>query len=246
MADIKAVIFDLGSTLIHFEGEWHEVLTQSNQELLDHLHAAGIVLDGQEFLNQFKARLDEYYLQRESEFIEHTTRYLLQILLGEWGYPDVPPDMLESALATWYRISEAHWKTEEDAIPTLEQLRDRGYRLGLISNAGDDANVQRLVNQADLRPFFDIILSSAKLGIRKPNPRIFEYALNHFEIPPSQAVMVGDTLGADILGAQNAGIFAIWITRRASTPANQAHQDTIQPDAVIGTLSELPEALDSL
>lgn len=246
MADIEAVIFDLGSTLIHFEGEWHEVLTQSNQELLDHLQAVGIVLDGEEFLNQFKARLDEYYLQRESEFIEHTTRYLLQTLLAEWGYPDVSPDMLESAIKTWYKISEANWKTEEDTIPTLVQLRDKGYRLGLISNAGDDANVQRLVDQADLRPYFDIILSSAKLGIRKPNPRIFEYALNHLETTPSQAVMVGDTLGADILGAQNAGIFAIWITRRANTPANQAHQDTIKPDAVIETLSDIPAVLDTL
>lgn len=246
MADIAAVIFDLGSTLIHFEDEWHEVFTHSNQDLLDHLQAAGIVLDGEVFLNQFKARLDEYYLQREAEFIEYTTRYLLQTLLDEWGYPDVSPDIIDSALETWYRVSEARWKTEEDAIPTLERLRDRGYRLGLISNAGDDANVQRLVDQAALRPYFDIILSSAKLGIRKPNPRIFEHALNHLGTPPAQAAMVGDTLGADILGAQNAGIFAIWITRRADTPANQAHQDTIQPDAVIGTLSEIPEVLDNL
>lgn len=246
MADITAVIFDLGSTLIHFNAEWHEIFIQSNQQMIDHLQASGVVLDREEFLNQFKARLDEYYIQRESEFIEYTTRYILQTLLSEWGYPDVSPGLIESALESWYKVSEANWKTEEDAIPTLELLRDRGYRLGLISNAGDDANVQRLVDQAALRPYFDIILSSAKLGIRKPNPRIFEYALNYLETPPFKAVMVGDTLGADVLGAHNAGLLAIWITRRANTPANQAHRDTIQPDAVIDTLSELPEVLESL
>jgi FMN phosphatase YigB (HAD superfamily) len=52
--------------------------------------------------------------------------------------------------------------------------------------------------------------------------------------------MVGDTLGADILGARNSGIFSIWIRRRANTPGNRAHVDNILPDAQIDTLSELP------
>jgi FMN phosphatase YigB (HAD superfamily) len=58
--------------------------------------------------------------------------------------------------------------------------------------------------------------------------------------------MVGDTLGADILGAQNAGIYAIWITRRADVPANRAHQDTIHPDAAIDSLAEIPGLLEKL
>jgi FMN phosphatase YigB (HAD superfamily) len=51
--------------------------------------------------------------------------------------------------------------------------------------------------------------------------------------------MVGDTLGADILGAYNAGIYSIWITRHAESPANRAHADTIQPDAKIESLEDL-------
>jgi putative hydrolase of the HAD superfamily len=244
MPHIESVIFDLGSTLIYFEGEWQEVILQGNQSLLAHLKEAGIELDGDRFLTQFKARLDEYYVQREAEFIEYTTRYILRTLLGEWEYPDVPEAVLESALESMYAIAEAHWKVEDDAIPTLEYLRAQGYRLGLISNAGDDANVQRLIDQAGLRPYFDAILSSAQSGVRKPNPRIFELALNHLETTSSRAVMVGDTLGADILGARNAGVRAIWITRRAGTPANRSHLDTIQPDATISTLSELPRVLE--
>ena len=58
--------------------------------------------------------------------------------------------------------------------------------------------------------------------------------------------MVGDKLGADILGAKNAGIFAIWVTRYADTPANRDHLDTIQPDAVIPSIKELPALLESL
>jgi len=106
--------------------------------------------------------------------------------------------------------------------------------------------VQTLVDQADLRSYFDVILTSAALGIRKPNPLIFQTALRQWGYSPSQAAMVGDSLGADILGAKNAGLYSIWITRRADTAANRAHEDTIQPDAVISRLSELPALLDSI
>lgn len=245
MPEIKTVIFDLGSTLIYFNGEWHEVYAQGNQELLNHLEAAGISLDGGKFVNQFKTRLDEYYLQRDAEFIEYTTRYIVHSLLSEWGYPDIPVSVLKTALESMYAVSEAHWKVEEDAIPTLEQLRHRGYRLGIISNAGDDANVQRLIDQAGIRQYFDVIISSAASGTRKPNPHIFKLALNHLETPAARAVMVGDMLAADVLGAHNAGMRAIWITRRADMTANRAHLDTIQPDATIASLSELSHVLEN-
>jgi FMN phosphatase YigB (HAD superfamily) len=116
----------------------------------------------------------------------------------------------------------------------------------MISNAGDDADVQHLIDRAGLRPYFQVILSSAAQGIRKPNPRIFTTALAALKSTPGQAAMVGDTLGADILGARNAGIYAVWITRRADSPANRAHADTIRPDATIAALSELPGLLDRL
>jgi HAD superfamily hydrolase (TIGR01662 family) len=145
-----------------------------------------------------------------------------------------------------YTVSQAHWLPETDAHATLQTLREQGYRLGLISNAGDDADVQTLVDKAGLRSYFDTILTSAAMGIRKPNPRIFLAALEHWGYRPSQAAMVGDSLGADILGARNAGLFSVWITRRAETAANHAHGDTIQPDAMISTLSELPEFLRTL
>ncbi len=57
--------------------------------------------------------------------------------------------------------------------------------------------------------------------------------------------MVGDMLGADVLGAHNAGLRGIWATMQAERGANDAHQHTIVPDGVIGSLSELPELLKS-
>lgn len=242
----QAILFDLGNTLIYFDGEWEAIQGERDAALIQRLHQAGISPDGKAFLSQFNDQMEAYYAEREFEFIEHTTAYLLRSLLAEWGYAQVSEEVIRSALADMYAMSQAYWKTEADAHPTLQALRAQGYQLGLISNGGDDADIQTLIDQAELRTYFDVILTSAAQGIRKPNPRIFLNALERLSLPPSQAAMVGDSLGADILGARNAGVFSIWITRRSDTAANLAHEDTIQPDAVVESLSELLPLFESL
>ncbi|HJW90897.1 MAG TPA: HAD family hydrolase [Anaerolineales bacterium] len=242
----EALLFDLGNTLYYFEGAWTEIYSQANGELMHSLKQAGLMLDEARFLAEFRERLDSYYSERESEFIEHTTAYVLGALLAEHGYPQIEPSVVRSALRSMYSVSQAHWQVEQEALPILSNLHAQGYRLGLVSNAADDEDVQVLVDKGGLRPVVEVIVSSAAVGIRKPSPKIFEQALNSLGVPASRAAMIGDSLGADILGAKNAGMFSIWITRRAEAPANQAHAETIHPDATIQSLSELPSLLESL
>jgi 2-haloalkanoic acid dehalogenase type II len=243
---IRGVIFDLGGTLLYFDGDWPEIFSRSHGELLRELRAAGLELDEEAFLAEFRRRLEAYYLERDTEFIETTTLYLLRELLGQFGYPQAPEAALRAALRKMYAVTEEHWKPEEDALPTLDALRQAGYRLALVSNAGDDEDVQALIDAAGIRHYFDPIVTSAAQGIRKPNPRIFDLVLERWGLRPEETAMVGDTLGADILGARNAGIHSVWITRRADTPANRAHTDTIHPDLTIHTLAELPAALRTI
>ncbi len=239
------ILFDLGGTLMYFDGRWPEIFGEADAALVRSLEASGFHID-ESFLPAFRRSLNEYYVQRESEFIEYTTAYVLRDLLKDYGYSEISEEVLRPALDELYAVTQRYWKPEPDARSTLEQLRECGYGLGLISNAGDDPDVQRLIDKAGLRPFFDVILSSAAYGLRKPNPKIFHEALKRWEHGRVQAAMVGDTLGADILGAQNAGLFGIWLTRWADTPANREHAQTIIPDATIKTLSELPGLLDEL
>jgi HAD superfamily hydrolase (TIGR01549 family) len=246
MSDQRTALFDLGGTLIFFDGDWPDVYLRADQALIDALDAAGIRLNREAFREDFRARLKAYYNERESEFIEYTTGFVLKEALANWGYLGVPDSTIRPALDAMYKISQAHWLAESDALPALTELLQRGFRLGLISNAGDDADVQALVDKVQLRPFFELILTSASLGIRKPNPRIFQIAIQRLGADPDLTVMVGDTLGADILGARNAGIRSIWITRRADTPANRAHADTITPDAAARTLEEVPDLAERL
>jgi HAD superfamily hydrolase (TIGR01549 family) len=239
-----AVLFDLGSTLIYFDGDWSKVISQMDEALSSSLQESGLVFDGAALLNEFQKRLEAYIQKRETDWVEYSTAFILRELLNDWGYPDIPDRLITAALAAHYRVSQAYWKLETDAIPTLVSLQQKGYRLAMISNAGDDADVQTLVDNARIRSYFDMILTSAKAGIRKPNPRIFMEVLDRLGVRPERAVMVGDKLSADILGAQNAGIYSIWITGRADMLTNGAHNAAIHPQAVITTLSELPDLLE--
>jgi HAD superfamily hydrolase (TIGR01549 family) len=246
MPTFNAIIFDLGRTLIYFDGHWKQVEDQADQALADELEELGFEIEKNDFLSRFRDRVEQYYQAREEDYLEHTTQVVLKDILAECGYPNVSQQVLRDALAAFYNVSQNHWKTEHDAHATLDILRARGFRMGMISNAADDADVQALVDQAQLRPYFDKILTSACVGLRKPDERIFNKLLDHWRLPASRVVMVGDMLNADILGARNAGIFSVWIKRRVNPETSRRDLQYIQPDAVIDTLSELPNLLNEL
>jgi HAD superfamily hydrolase (TIGR01549 family) len=243
---IKGVLFDLGNTLLYFDGDWPDVLARADRGMFARLEQAGLTLDRQSFLEDFRERLEGYHVQREYDFIEHTTAQVLADTLREYGFENVRKEILADALRGLYAASQAHWLPEDDLCPTLENLRAAGYRLGVLSNAGDDRDVQTLVDKARIRPYLDFVITSAASGMRKPDARIFAMGLKVWGLRADEVVMVGDTLSADILGANRLGIYSIWITRRADRPENRAVRGKIKPDAEIGTLTELPVLLASL
>ena len=242
---LEAVFFDLGDTLIYFDGDWPEIIRRSRFQLLKSLQSEGLNL-GEDFLSDFSERMAAYFEERNSEFVEYTSLYILRSTMNDWGMDAVDAQVLLRALAAMYEVSQQHWIPEDDALPTLKRLKEDGYRMALISNAADDLNTRLLVDKLGAAPYLEVLVSSAAAGIRKPNPRIFQSVLEIMNLKPQQAVMVGDSLGADILGAHNTGIFSVWITRRADTPANHAHSETIKPEAQIVSLNELPDLLAAL
>lgn len=184
--------------------------------------------------------------QRENDLVERTARELLSRFLEEGGLTVPATGQLQASLDVMYAFTQQYWHLEADTHPTLQRLKNDGYRLALISNAMDDRNTQALIDAAQLRDYFEVILSSARAGIRKPHADIFHIVLHQMQISAQETAMVGDTLNADILGAQNVGLYDIWITRRADTPGNRRDAARISPSAGISTLRELPELLRSL
>lgn len=238
------VLFDLGSTLIYFEGDWPTVMAQALQTSTEYLRSLGYNLDAKTFPLAYFTLIQDYYRKRNDKFIEYTSDQVLKEALRSSSYPQPPPEHLRQSLKIMYGVLQNHWFVEKDAVSTLETLRTRGHHLGIVSNAADDEDVQTLVDNAHLRPYFDFILTSAVAGVRKPSPKIFENALAGWNARPDQAVMVGDTVTADIAGANQLGIASVWIMRRADTPENRTFAKMYPPRATIYALSELPGLLE--
>lgn len=239
---IRAVLFDLGDTLMYALQPWEPIFELAGRELALGLAASGLPVDETNFAHAFLEKLDQYYAERDRHLMETSTLLVLKKLLAEAGYHHLTENNLRPALNRFYAVTQENWSLETEAIPTLEALRASGLRLGLVSNAGDSQDVFQLVDKFGLRSYFDLILTSAACGYRKPHPHIFKTALAHWGYLPDEAVMVGDKLEADIHGARPLGIYAIWIKRRAKI----SHLPPVEPDETIETLAELPGRLERL
>ncbi len=233
---IEVVIFDLGSTLIYEAGPWDGLFAEADKALWEVLHRAGVALEPRDAYGGEKTLFEVYYDQHRNDLAEPTTAAVLDELLRLRGYK-LPRRTLRDAMRSMFGVTQANWRVEADAVPTLESLRSRGYRLGLISNASDDDNTQALIDKAGLRPFFEYTMSSAKFGRRKPHPAIFRDALAHFRVRPEKAIMVGDKIEADIAGAHAAGMQGIWVKKRAVEPLPDPSE--VQAEAVVASLSEI-------
>ena len=126
-----------------------------------------------------------------------------------------------------------------DVEPVLPELREH-YPLVLVSN-GPLKTQQRKLEYSGLAPYFTGVVISEQLGTRKPDPRIFEAALEVAGHAAQDCIMVGNSLKKDVGGAQAAGIRAVWLNR--NQPVENPEP---RPDAVITSLSELPAAIARL
>ena len=241
---LRAVLFDLGGTLMYERASWEAVTARADEALTNYLRAQGLELNLSTFPREFRTRLRKYFSRREQDLLETTYSFVLYDVLKDKGYGDVPESIVRNGLDQLFAITQTNWVLEDDALPTLQKLEADGYRMGLISNAGDDQDVQQLARRFGIDRYFDFILTSAACSYRKPHRRIFELALSNWYFLPSEAVMVGDNLDADVRGAQSVGLFTVWISRRAGKRTE--NQRLIQPDSSLTSLSELPAVLDRL
>lgn len=241
---IRAILFDFGGTLMYGLRDWTPVISKADDALTEHLIAQGFDIHPNTFAVEFRRNLDAYFKQREKDLLETTYTFVLRNLLKSKGYEDVESETLRNALNVLFSVTQPNWRLDDDAVETLEKLRTKGYNLGIVSNAGDDADVQQLAQNFNITGYFDFILTSAACSYRKPSERIYEIALSNWYCLPSEAAMVGDNLIADVQGAQKAGLYGIWLNRHADPKAEI--QEQVQPDASISRLSELSGLLDHL
>ena len=237
---IDYLIFDLGGTLMYSKTDWHAIYEQADDALVQSLRHNHIDLKAE----VFRDRLHTYYEQRDKDFYETTYHLVLRELLKELGHADVAEPVLRSALDALFHVTQGNWVIESDTVETLDKLKSENYKLGIFSNAGDDKDVQELVESFGIQKYFDFVLTSAACFYRKPHPRAFEIALAHWNADPTEAAMIGDSLDADIIGANQMEMTSIWITRRAQF--NDEDIRRIKPDFSLRKLTELSPTLDRL
>ncbi|MEP7270107.1 MAG: HAD-IA family hydrolase [Acidobacteriota bacterium] len=111
------------------------------------------------------------------------------------------------------------WLVFPDVVPTLNQLREQGLRLAVISNF--DSRLDEILTGLSLDQHFDAIHFSTRVGYAKPDPRIFQYALTHHDLRAEEVWHVGDSLRDDVGGALDAGISPIWLDRQGHDINNE-------------------------
>ena len=121
--------------------------------------------------------------------------------------PEIPVDV-RTALRRMIALFAAAGQVHPDVFPTLTALREKGYRLGVITN-GSAFNQSRKMDHTGLRPYMDLVVLAGEEGIQKPDPRVFQMAAARLGVPAECCVFVGDNPDNDLQGAKNAGMLPL-------------------------------------
>ena len=127
----------------------------------------------------------------------------------------------------------------EETLRILDELKGE-YQLLLLTNGSPELQNTKLTITPELVPYFDQIVISGAFGRGKPDVTIFEHALSLMNINSDEAIMVGDNLMTDILGASRAGMKSVWINR------HQKERNEVVPTYEISHLEELFSILNEL
>jgi putative hydrolase of the HAD superfamily len=161
------------------------------------------------------------------------SRRIVQRALDELG---CDRDGLAPVIAERYRdLRDDSVRLLPGAVDTLERLRARGLRLGLVTN-GTGPDQRAKIERFDLARHFDHILIEGEFGCGKPDLRVYRAAMDALCARPEDTWFVGDNLEWDVAAPQRLGLCGIWVdTARAGLPAGTP----VQPDRIVQSLAEL-------
>ena len=230
---LRAVLFDLGDTLVHLDRPWDEVFQASLEALYGHLTQLGLRVDFKRFAKTYVRMFVDAAATSSLYKIEIPLPDIMAKTLRKHKFGYLPPDLIQKAMEEYYRPEVEAWQIYPDTVDTLVALRDTGFDLGLISNAKSDYAVRTILKKFDLERFFKVIVTSAALRLRKPRAEVFLRALDALKVKPCQAVFIGDSIDADILGARALGMRALHLVRKPRESAG-----TVDPDATVINLTQ--------
>ena len=211
---IEHIFFDLDHTLWDFEK--NSALTFEKIFLENKID-----LDIQDFLKVYvPLNLQYWKLYRNEKVSKEALRYeRLKKSFDAINYN--VSDALIDTLATAYIDNLSNFNhLFEGTLELLDYLKEKKYSLHIITNGFEEVQNKKMIN-SKLYPYFEQIITSESVGVKKPDARVFEHALEVSKAKKENSIMIGDSLEADIHGAINVGLSAIHCVFDATTPIDK-------------------------
>ena len=229
----EAVFFDAGETLVHPHPTFPDLFAQILRREGYDVAPETIVERGHVVFDRFRAAAQTNELWTTS--LERSRRFwheVYAIFLRELEIPDG-----DGVIDVVYRefTDTGNYRLFDDVPPALERLQRAGLILGVISNF--EAWLDRLLGELGVRTTFAVRVISGIEGIEKPDPRIFELAMERAGVGPERSVYVGDNPEFDVDPALAVGMMPILIDRRDRFPD--------APGLRITSMADLPELLEA-
>lgn len=189
---IKAIIFDC----------WDTILDNGTSALKEVRKILGVKFDG--FAEKFEnAFMKQWFKTEEEGFRKVCMAFGIE-----------PKEELVKKLAEMWRRKDSSAKPYSDTIPVLSRIRKK-YKTALISNT--DCFVHPILKKYSLEELFDVVKLSCDSKLLKPDKKLFEAVCEELGVKKDEAVMVGDSLRVDIMGAKNAGLKYVLIDRKCKS-----------------------------
>ena len=204
---LTTVLFDMGGTL---EDIWYNDETRQAvcRKLLEVLRANGLEpgCSDEEFLAKVADGVRAYKAWSEGNMLEKKPEEIWpDWYLRAFDFDREKLLPITEELANLWEVTFYHRELRPDARETLQALKDRGYRIGVISNNASLYNVFDVLEQYGIRAYMEDVTVSSVVGYRKPHPGIFQIALRQMQVTAAECVYVGDTVSRDIIGSKRAG-----------------------------------------
>jgi len=237
----RAVVFDLGGTLVQWP-DWEGGAATKWGLAFDALRASGDAINAarEDFVQAMRAAEKAHWERVDRD---HWSGPATGVVSD--GFERLGSKVSDAALLTvldGYARAVAGWCTVfPDTRDTLTALRERGYRLGLLSNtwwAADWHNADLAAH--GLADLLDELVYTSDLPCSKPHPSVFREIASRLGVPPEACVMIGDRQIDDVSGARAIGMRAIWRRNDSGFPTSD-----VAPDAIVDALGELPDLLRS-
>jgi putative hydrolase of the HAD superfamily len=232
MDRIRVILFDMYGTLVDIKTNEHrDDVFDSLSRFLEYRR---VFIPGWELKELYFDQINQQLANSRERHPEVDIARAIEHVLEERGR--TTNRYLSMIVTQLYRsLCCDYLRLYPDTFWTLNEFRKR-YRLGIISDA------QRLFCKPELRTlrlenFFDVIVISSDFGFRKPDPRLFNIAMDLFDVRPSEAAYIGNSYQTDIIGAKAARLAVAGLIRQSETD-KKTYSGEYQPDFIAADLKE--------